>query len=245
MTHVDEAAPPVPAPPSKSRPFAPFFRQLGRRGRAGAADYVFQVLIVIIGVYLGITFEAWVSDRDRIGHAKETLSYLLADMKRDDADLTRVLAAQRGQERDFAEIAAWLSSAQASPSARIDSLLWKVTTNPTAYPRRGVYSSMISAGQIALLDEELSSSIINLYEHVYTRLAANGEHYDLTLESQFFPAYSRAWNPMRDELLTQDTAERVRFRNTVLIMEEWSRYYADLIAQGQTELRTILARIDG
>ena len=244
MTPVDESAPPAPAPPAAKSPFALFFRQLSRRGRAGAADYIYQILIVIIGVYLGITFEAMVSDRDRIGHAHATLTYLLADMKRDDADMTRVLEAQRSQARDYAEIAAWLGSPQTGRSARIDSLLWKVTTNPTVYPRRGVYASMIAAGQIALLDEDLSSSIINLYEHVYTRLAANGEHYDLTLESEYFPAYSRTWDPIRDQLLTADAVERVRFHNTVRIMEEWSRYYTDLIAQGQAELRTVLAKID-
>jgi hypothetical protein len=245
MMHVDQDAPPVPAPtPIKTRPFALFFRQLSRRGRAGAADYVYQIIIVIIGVYLGITFEAMVSDRDRTGQARATLTYLVADMKRDDADMTRVLAAQRNQLRDYAEISAWLGSPQPDVSARIDSLLWKVTTNPTVYPRRGVYSSMIAAGQVALLDEDLSSSIVNLYEHVYTRLAANGEHYDLTLESQYFPAYSRSWDPERDGLLTADPAERIRFRNLVRIMEEWSRYYADLLTQSQAELRATLAKIE-
>lgn len=245
MSSLPESAPLPPAsPPAKGRPFGLFFRQLSRRGRAGAADYVYQILIVIIGVYLGITFEAMVSDRDRTGHAHATLNYLLADMERDDADMTRVLVAQRNQARDYAEIVAWLESSQTNRSARIDSLLWKVMTSPTVYPRRGVYSSMIAAGQIALLDEDLSSSIVNLYEHVYTRLIANGEHYDLTLESEYFPAYSRSWDPMRDELLTAVPADRVRFRNTVRIMEEWSRYYTDLIEQGQKELRAVLAKIE-
>jgi hypothetical protein len=246
MIHADETVSAVVvSPPAKRHPFALFFRQLRRRGRAGAADYIYQILIVIIGVYLGITFEAKVSDRDRSGQAHATLDYLLADMKRDDADMTRVLDAQRIQAGDYAEIVAWLESSQSTPSARIDSLLWKVTSSPTVYPRRGVYASMIAAGQIALLDKDLSSSIVNLYEHTYTRLAANGEHYDLTLESEFFPAYARAWDPVRDQLLAEDSVERIRFRNTVRIMEEWSRYYTDLIAKSQGELHAVLVKIDG
>lgn len=226
------------------RPLSSFFRQLGRRGRAGAADYFFQIIIVILGVYLGITLEARVSDRDDARKARATLRYLVADMRRDDADMSRVGEAQVSQHRDYEEIAAWLASEQPS-SRRIDSLIWKVTTNPTVYPRRGVYSSMIAAGQVALLDENLSSAIVNLYDNVYTRLAANGEHYDFTLEREYFPAYSAMWDPARRSMITTDRADRVRFRNTVLIMEEWSRYYAQLLAESQAELRAVLSTIDG
>jgi hypothetical protein len=245
MTLIDEAAPvQAPPPPVKPRWLPLFFRQMGRRGRAGAADYVYQILIVVIGVYLGITFEAMVSDRDRTREAQSTLQYLVADMRRDDADMTRILAEQQSQQRDYAEIAAWLSSPQANSSQRIDSLLWKVTNSPTVYPRRGVYASMIAAGHVAQLDQDLASAIVNLYENVYTRLAANGEHYDYTLERDYFPAYNRSWDPGRRALLTSDPVERIRFRNNVRIMDSWSRYYADLVAQSQGELRAVLGKLD-
>jgi hypothetical protein len=225
--------------------FNNFFRQLGRRGRAGAADYFFQIIIVIIGVYLGITFEAKVSDRDRTQKAHATLRYLVRDMKRDDADMTRVIQQQQSQARDYAEIAGWLSGEASPASARMDSLFRKVINNsPTVYPRRGVYSSMIAAGQVALLPEDLSNSITNLYENVYTRLMANGEHYDYSLERDFFPAYSRAWDPLRSELLLRDRGDRIQFRNTVLIMHAWSSYYWALVAASQREVREILAVVD-
>jgi hypothetical protein len=227
----------------KARPLSSFIRQLGRRGRAGAPDYVFQIIIVVIGVYLGITLETRASERDQVRKARSTLRYLVADMRRDDADMSRVGEAQQDQARDYAEIAAWLGSQQ-PPSARIDSLIWKVTTNPTVYPRRGVYSSMIAAGQVALLDEELSSAIVNLYDNVYTRLAANGEHYDYSLEREYFPAYSAMWDPDRSSMVSPDRADRVRFRNTVRLMEEWSRYYTALLAESQAELRAVLLTID-
>jgi hypothetical protein len=246
MTHIDQSTPSAPAAPvAHTRPSSPFFRQLSRRGRAGAADYIYQILIVIIGVYLGITFEAWASDRDRTGHAHATLAYLLADLKRDDADMARILEAQRHRLRDISEIAGWLRAPPRSgSSARIDSLLWQVTTNPTVFPRRGIYSSMIAAGQVALLEEDLASSIVNLYENVYTRLVVNGEQYDLSLESQYFPAYSRTWDPTRAALLATEPAERIRFLNTLRIMEQWSLYYTDLIAHTQAELRTVVAKIE-
>lgn len=64
-----------------------------------------------------------------------------------------------------------------------------------------MYSSMIAAGQVALLPEELSSQIVNLYEHVYTRLAANGEHYDYVLEREFTPSYARGGDPARRDMI--------------------------------------------
>lgn len=221
-----------------------FFRQLGRRGRAGAADYFFQVIIVILGVYLGITFEAKASDYDRTHKAKAALRYVVRDMRRDEADMSRVIQEQRAQARDYEEIADWLAP-QASPvSARIDSLLRKVTTSPTVFPRRGAYSSMIAAGQLALLSEDTSDRIANLYENVYVRLAANGEHYDYSLERDFFPAYARAWDPARHELIAHDAGERTRFRNVVLLMHAWSQYYGGLVSESQRELQVVLADID-
>ena len=224
--------------------FSALARQLGRRGRAGAADYFYQIIIVIIGVYLGITFEAKASDYDRTRKAEATLRYLVRDMKRDDADMSRVSQEQQRQTRDYAEIAGWLGQPVPSASTRIDSLLRKVTNNPTVYPRRGVYASMIAAGQMALLPEELANRIANLYENIYIRLAANGEHYDYSVERDFFPEYARAWDPFRRELVTQDRIERTRFRNMVLLMHAWSGYYTALLGESQRELRSVLADIE-
>lgn len=176
---------------------ASLLRQLGRRGRAGAADYVYQIVIVIIGVFLGITFESMASERDRTQKAHAALDQLITDLRRDDADMDRIAGQQRGQERDFGEIAAWLADSREPESARIDSLLEKVVTSLTVYPRRGAYTSMIASGQIALLPRDLASSIVNLYENVYSRLSANGEHYDYALERDFLPSYANSWDPNR------------------------------------------------
>jgi hypothetical protein len=232
-------------PAERRRAVASFLKQIGRRGRVGAPDYFFQIVIVIIGVYLGITFEAKASDYDRTQKARATLRHLVSDMRRDDADMSRVLQAQQANARYYADVAAWLALPQPSHSARIDSLLWKVITlSPTVYPRRGVYSSMIAAGQLALLPEELSGQIVNLYENVYTRLAANGEHYDFVLERDFTPGYTRGWDPSRRDMINGDRSERTRFRNTALVMHAWSSYYSSLVSESQAQLRAVLADID-
>src|SRR5688572_32299246 len=85
-----------------------FLRQIGRRGRVGAPDYFFQIVIVIIGVYLGITFEAKASDYDRTQKARATLRHLVSDMRRDDADMSRVLQAQQANASYYTEVAEWL-----------------------------------------------------------------------------------------------------------------------------------------
>jgi hypothetical protein len=219
--------------------------QLRRRGRAGAADYVYQVVIVIIGVFLGITFESMAADRDRTREAHAALDQLVADLRRDVIDMTRVSDQQRGQERDFGEIAAWLAESGIESSERIDSLLEKVVTSLTVYPRRGTYTSMIAAGQISLLPPELGTSIVNLYENVYTRLSANGEHYDYSLERDFLPSYADSWDPSRRGLITPQYVERVRFRNHLLLMKMWSSYYSELVAQSQLAVESVIAEIDG
>jgi hypothetical protein len=230
---------------SQPRPLGrALLRQLGRRGRAGAADYVYQMVIVIIGVFLGITFESMASERDRTRKAHVALDQLVADMHRDIADMNRIIEQQRGQERDFSEIAAWLSNSPESQSARIDSLLEKVVTSYTVYPRRGAYTSMIASGQVALLPRYLASSIVNIYENVYTRLSANGEHYDFSLERDFFPSYADSWDPTRQALITAETGERVRFRNHVLLMRAWSVYYTELVAESQAAVQEVAFDIE-
>lgn len=226
------------------RPRYAFLAQLGRRGRAKATDYVYQIIIVVIGVFLGITFEGMASDRDRTQKANAALAQLVVDLERDDADMSRIIETQHGQVRDFSEIAQWLLDEPNSESARIDSLLQKVLSSYTVYPRRGLYASMISAGQIALLPESVSGSIVNLYENTYARLAANGEHYDFSLERDFFPAYAHAWDPTQHALIVANAAERTRFRNVVLLMRAWSAYYADLVTESQVQLRAVMAEIE-
>jgi hypothetical protein len=218
--------------------------QLGRRGRAGAADYFFQIIIVVLGVFLGITFESMASERDRTGKAHDALDQLVADMRRDDADMHRIIAQQRGQERDFGEIAVWLSDSTTTGSARIDSLLEKVVTSLTVYPRRGAYTSMIASGQIALLPEDLAASVVNVYENVYSRLSANGEHYDYSLERDFLPAYAHSWDPTRQGLIAADPSDRIRFRNHLLLMRAWSGYYRDLVVHSQAAVQDVIAAID-
>jgi hypothetical protein len=218
--------------------------QLGRRGRAGAADYVYQIIIVILGVFLGITFESMASERDRTRKAHDALEQLVADMRRDDSDMLRIIEQQRGQERDFGEIASWLSESTETQSAPIDSLLEKVVTSLTVYPRRGAYTSMIASGQIALLPPDLAASIVNVYENVYSRLSANGEHYDFSLERDFLPAYAHSWDPTRQALISADAGERVRFRNHLLLMRTWSAYYTDLLAHSQAAVQEVIAAID-
>jgi hypothetical protein len=218
--------------------------QLGRRGRAGAADYVYQIIIVILGVFLGITFESMASERDRTQKAHEALDQLVADLQRDDADMHRIIEQQRGQERDFGEIASWLSETEETRSARIDSLLEKVLTSLTVYPRRGAYTSMIASGQVALLPRDLAASIVNIHENLYSRLTANGEHYDFSLERDFLPSYAHAWDPTRQALISADTGERIRFRNHVLLMRTWSAYYGDLVAHSQTAVQEVISAID-
>ncbi len=240
--------PPTPAKTVGSGPKqksgASILSQLRRRGRAGAVDYAYQILIVIIGVFLGISFESMASERERTLKAHAALDRLVEDLRRDDADMSRIIEQQRGQSRDFTEIATWLATTSETRSERIDSLLAKVVTSLTVYPRRGIYTSMITSGQIGLLPEDVAASVVNLYENIYTRLAANGEHYDYSLERDFLPSYANAWDPAVQALITSDPAERARFRNHLLLMREWSSYYSDLVVQGQEEVRKVLADID-
>jgi hypothetical protein len=75
-------------------------------------------------------------------------------------------------------------------------------------------------------------------------LTANGEHYDFALERDYMPAYARAWDPMRMTLITPDVAERVRFRNAVLIIHAWSQYYVNLLVDSQAQLRAVMTDIE-
>lgn len=248
----DQAAPERPAdPPTRShtrvdgrRSPATLLGRIFRRGRTDAADYGFEIVILVIGVFLGITFEGFASDWDRTRDARSSLRYLVADLERDEADMDRIIEAQRGQERDFAEIADWLARDDVVESPRVDSLLEKVLTSLTVFPRRGAYSSMISSGQVGLLPPELANQIVNLYENVYTRLAANGEHFDYSLERDFFPAYAGVWDPVAQALLVRDPVDRLRFRNMLSLMRSWSVYYVDLVRGSRAEVQALRSAID-
>ena len=61
---------------------------------------------------------------------------------------------------------------------------------------------------------------------------------------KYKPAYVHAWDRSRKTLTTANETDRVRFRNSVLLMLAASEFYAGLLTQSQTEVREVMDRID-
>ena len=104
---------------------------------------------------------------------------LREELRSDRSDLIEVLAEQRQIDLRYARVDRWLSGSDEvpgdSPTAALDSLAY---SNPTMFPRRSAWTTMVASGQLRYLGNPgLVVRLANLYENRNPRLEYNGRLY--------------------------------------------------------------------
>ena len=69
--------------------------------------------------------------------------------------------------------------------------------NPTMFPRRSAWTTMVASGQLTELDNpDLVTRLGNLYESINERLEYNGSNYDQALEEIYRRYVPEVWDPL-------------------------------------------------
>ena len=153
------------------------------------AQFGFQFVVVLLGVYLAIFFENKAEDQSREADARTLLANVLSELELDEGEIL-------GRRQDQLEAATAAESmmdllAKASPAddAVMDSIMnepW--VFNPTVFPRRSAYSALVASGNMGYLsDTDLTLRLANLYEHHYVRLVRHGDWTDKISYDHFWP----------------------------------------------------------
>ena len=127
---------------------------LAQEGRASWARWVVEFLLVLCPVYLAVFLEGWSQNRIERSAAHQALGQLLGELREDQADFKRIIAAQESLMHDYSNLGRWLGNRITAPPDSVGAAIRRIATeNLTLFPRRASWTTMISAGQLADLND--------------------------------------------------------------------------------------------
>jgi hypothetical protein len=222
-------------------------RRLVRQGIT-LEQFGFQFVVVLLGVYLAIVLENCAQDRAEEEQANAMLADVLLEIQDDEREIQAVLAAQRELQEAYGALEAYLITASLADEPGIDSLFTgPLSFNPTAFPRRAAYSSLVASGGIAAITSKpLALQLVSLYEHYYTRLIYVGELSDKNLVEAFGNVKdTEGWDSSRRKLVRRGPDENVLFRNAARSQQFMAGMYVDRLTETLAALQQVKAGVLG
>ena len=135
-----------------------------------------EIILVVIGILIALAINNWNENRKTEQKLNQFLISLKSDL-RNDLNEIKVVTEDQSIRSDMITKAIELSK---KPNIKEiiskDSIMfYEAGRNFTFFPTVGVYNAATNAGLIDNINnEELKRSILNLYEHLYLRIAHNG-----------------------------------------------------------------------
>ena len=212
----------------------------------------FQFLIVLIGVYLAISFERRAEDRSRQEEASEMLGRILDEIRLDEADINLVITEGRIGSAAVDSLLVLLEEDPTANGSRIDSIInGPLAVTRTVFPRQAAYTALVSGGYLtSLADQGLAIRLANLYEHAYGRILANNAFSD-RVAHDIYLVFLNYWDPGRHQFITPRSEENIRALNAWRYLKEnfYDWYAAELapsileeVSAVRMELETYLGR---
>jgi hypothetical protein len=139
-----------------------------------------EIILVVIGILIALGINNWNENRKAEEKVKQFLISLKSDLKNDLDEIIMVTEDQLMRSKALTD------AIELSKQSNIKALISKDSTkfyeagrNMTFFPTVGSYKGASNAGLLENINnEELKRSILNLYEHLYLRVAHNGEILD-------------------------------------------------------------------
>jgi hypothetical protein len=176
-----------------SQPTATWLRSLRRQGITWQ-QFIFQFLIVAVGVWLAIVVGDYTTRNDHINNARQSLQAVLQELKQDEAEIIAVDSLRQQNDSTIMILAAEVSRPVVNDSAVEDLYYHRLKTNRTVFPRTAAYSMMTNGSQLQYItDPHLRLQLAELYDHDYLRLKTNSDISDLIWQNFHF-AFADFWN---------------------------------------------------
>ena len=159
-------------------------------------QFAFQLVVVLLGVYLAIHFESKAEDRSRQAEALAMLGNALGELEWDEEELGRVIQRDREIHDTFVHMQDLLTVASDAEEPALDSILVFLTYLDTPFLRGSAFAALVSSGDIGYIPEsDLALRLANLYEHQYDRLRNHGRLMDDTVQDAFWlPVRTTFWD---------------------------------------------------
>lgn len=203
-------------------------------------------LLIVGSVYLAIVLEGNSQDRARGREATAALAQLLGELHEDRADLEEVRAKQLEIASDHETLMTWFREPASLSGDSVTAYLGFIgDDNPTMFPRRSAWTTMVASGQLTELDNpDLVTRLGNLYENINERLEYNGSNYDQALEEIYRRYVPEVWDLLNARLITSYPAAIATLGGRFEYLRGWNLYYLDLLDEYQVELDGLITSVD-
>jgi hypothetical protein len=168
---------------------------------------ILELLILVIGIYIGLQVDDWVSERED----RQTETTYLELLARDVAELRQQVEAQYTFEKDKVNVAALAYELLTSddPSAHrveLGELLTMLSSRRTLSLDSATYEQMVSSGHLQLIrNPELRDKLVRLFGLMKTDAAIIGKNNQDLIDDIYQPFLLRAGVSLRFGRLDTET----------------------------------------
>lgn len=203
--------------------------------------------LIIASVYIAIVLEGISDHRERVQEARASLEQLAVELREDRADLAQIMAEQEQLNAAYGRVLDWLADPATMPGDSVqDALDVLGYSNRTMFPRRGAWTTMISAGQLAWVeDRALVAHLGTFYERINNRIEYNGRDYDFSLNQVMRETVPEVWDPVARRPARGAEGQVARLRSQLRFMRlTWNQFYLELLREYRLELESLIGQID-
>lgn len=195
-----------------------------------------EVMIVIIGVYLGIFIGDAATQRALKRDAHVSLELLAGGLREDIEQLDAVLAHQQINLNKYNEAVNALRSNPLDFEVSNAALSPLVTMEyPGFYPNRSTYQLMLSEGQLGALESlALRQKITKLFEYSFTRNVAYSTSFTINTDETYRNIIGYHYDSSTGQLIAKSEDDLIRLRSG---LHNQSLYIESFVAFMQIELR--------
>ena len=193
-----------------------------------------EAVLIISSVFVAIALESAWQDRQNFLAAQGALGQMLEELRQDRADLDEVLDEQRKLESTYRRVISWLADPESVSEQEFgEAVEFLSYSNRTMYPRRSAWTTMVSSGQLQLLNNaELVTKLGDIHENLYVRLIENGSAYNEDLLTTMRESVPRIWDYSEYRFLTLDATEIARVRSELrLVHYSWNQWYLEFLSE--------------
>lgn len=191
---------------------------------------VLEVLIVVVGIFIGLQVDDWNQARKEANETDKALVALESDMRSDLLRLDQIIQLQQSKIIDQGTVAELLNQKDFENEVLGDLLISITLDIPTYYPNRSAYEAMKTGGNLAALrDGALRLQIARLYERQMVRQSDNAALYDQVGFDFMRDIREPHWDRTNRKLLTSNPDSAVIISNGMQTLQDQAMYYVDFL----------------
>jgi hypothetical protein len=204
-----------------------------------------EAILIVVSVFVAILLESMWQDRTEEKEARESLAQVRLSLLEDKEFFDRVEKEQRIAAEQTQLLIQWFSDPETLPKEQVHEVFLSYTMPISIWPRRAAWSTMVSAGQLQLLDAPgLTTKIGDYYEHHLRRIEYNGRQYDDSFSAVAEGELPHIWDFGNQQLLTTDPIRLTKFRNRLLRVSDWIDYYLESVDRNRRLAEELVVEID-